>query len=88
MTAVVAVDFALVVVVLVLLLTGLRVVRQHERLAVIRLGRYIGLKGPGLVFVLPAIDKAIRLNLDRDIPGWRSLSSESLEAEIVQRFPM
>ncbi|HMZ08179.1 MAG TPA: NfeD family protein [Anaerolineales bacterium] len=35
---------------------GIRVVHEDTRLAVYRLGRYIGDKGPGLVFLIPIID--------------------------------
>ncbi|NHJ03020.1 MAG: slipin family protein [Candidatus Heimdallarchaeota archaeon] len=39
------------------LLSGIRIVKEWERAPVLRLGRYIGLKGPGLFFILPGIDR-------------------------------
>lgn len=38
---------------------GTRVVREDTRLSVYRLGRYLGDKGPGLVFLIPIIDRGI-----------------------------
>jgi regulator of protease activity HflC (stomatin/prohibitin superfamily) len=70
----------------VLISLGLRVVPESQRLAVMRLGRYVGLLGPGVVFVLPFIDRVTRLNLDRDIPGWRGLSEEQLREAVLQRL--
>lgn len=40
--------------------SAIRLVPESERLAVYRLGRYIGEKGPGLVFVIPVIDTSER----------------------------
>jgi regulator of protease activity HflC (stomatin/prohibitin superfamily) len=65
---------------------GVRVVGERERLAVLRLGRLIGVRGPGLVWILPFVEKAIRVNLDREVPNWRSLSTEQLAKEIGRRL--
>jgi regulator of protease activity HflC (stomatin/prohibitin superfamily) len=69
-------------------LLGVRVVPDQEKLAVLRLGRFIGTRGPGVVWILPFVDKAIRMNLDRDVPEWRSLSTEQLTSEIERRVSM
>jgi len=37
-------------------LFAIKVVDQWEKIAVLRLGRYIGLRGPGLVFIVPIVD--------------------------------
>jgi regulator of protease activity HflC (stomatin/prohibitin superfamily) len=40
------------------LLSGIRVLREWERMPVLRLGRYVGLKGPGIIYLVPLIDRA------------------------------
>jgi regulator of protease activity HflC (stomatin/prohibitin superfamily) len=45
-------------VVVVFILSGIRVLKEWERMPVLRLGRYVGLKGPGLVYLIPLIDRA------------------------------
>ena len=52
-----------VVVLLALLIASLKVVREYERLVVFRLGRLRGALGPGLVFMLPFLDRSIRVDL-------------------------
>ncbi len=42
---------------------ALRVVPEYQRLVVLRLGRLLGARGPGLVILLPFIDKGIRVDL-------------------------
>jgi regulator of protease activity HflC (stomatin/prohibitin superfamily) len=46
-------------VVVVTFVSAIRVVPEHQRLAVFRLGRYIGERGPGLVFLLPIVDRGV-----------------------------
>ncbi len=72
--------------VVVVIALGLRVVPESQRLAVMRLGRYVGLLGPGVVFVLPFVDRVTRLDLDRDIPGWRGLSGAELREAVLRRL--
>lgn len=45
------------IVMVIYLLSGIRVVKEWERAPVFRFGRYIGLKGPGIIWILPGIDK-------------------------------
>ena len=43
--------------VLIYFLSGIRVVKEWERAPVLRLGRYTGLRGPGIFWIIPGIDK-------------------------------
>jgi regulator of protease activity HflC (stomatin/prohibitin superfamily) len=70
----------------VLAILAVRVVGEDERLAIMRLNQFIGVRGPGLVWVMPLLDKTTRISLERDIPNWRSLSSEQLKSEIERRL--
>jgi regulator of protease activity HflC (stomatin/prohibitin superfamily) len=46
-----------------LMAMAVRIVPKTQRLVIFRLGRYLGVRGPGLVFVIPAIDTAIKAEL-------------------------
>jgi len=48
----------LVALLIVVALGGIKVIQEWERIPILRLGRYIGLKGPGLIYLIPFIDKA------------------------------
>jgi len=54
---------------LIILFSMFRIVREYERLVVFRLGRAIGAKGPGLVLLLPFVDKAVGVFSSSN--GWR-----------------
>lgn len=45
------------------ILSGLRVLQEYERGVIFRLGRLTGAKGPGLIFVIPGIDRMVRVSL-------------------------
>ena len=75
-------DAILGVAILIILLLSVRVVPEGGRVGVVRLGRFAGMRGPGLVFLVPVADKAIRIDLDREIPTWRSLPTDVLEREV------
>jgi regulator of protease activity HflC (stomatin/prohibitin superfamily) len=57
---------AVALIVVMLLSSAIKVVPENERLAIYRLGRYIGEKGPGLVFMIPVIDTAQRVDLRKE----------------------
>lgn len=58
--------YAVVVIAILLLLflgSAVRIAREYERGVIFRLGRLIGLKGPGLFLLIPVIDKMVRVDL-------------------------
>jgi regulator of protease activity HflC (stomatin/prohibitin superfamily) len=52
-----------VVIVLGIAFAGLAVLREYDRYVVFTLGRFSGVKGPGLVFIVPLFQKAVRVDL-------------------------
>jgi len=48
----------IIVVLIAILLSGIRVLNEWEKIPILRLGRYIGLRGPGITYLIPFIDKA------------------------------
>jgi regulator of protease activity HflC (stomatin/prohibitin superfamily) len=64
------------------MIMSLKTLREDERPVIIRLGRFLKITGPGIVVTLPFIDRGIRVNLSRDLPGWQGLSKIELEEKI------
>lgn len=48
---------------LIILASAIRIVREYERAVIFRLGRLIGAKGPGLILLVPILDKAVKVDL-------------------------
>ncbi|MGE0027043.1 MAG: slipin family protein [Thermoleophilia bacterium] len=53
----------LLIVVLIFLFSAVKVAREYERGVVFRLGRLLGIKGPGLFILIPFVDKAVKVDL-------------------------
>ena len=48
---------------IMILASAIRILREYERAVVFRLGRLVGVKGPGLVLLVPIIDRMVRVSL-------------------------
>jgi regulator of protease activity HflC (stomatin/prohibitin superfamily) len=72
---------AFVVVVLVIFVgNAIRIVNEYQRLVVFRLGRCVGTRGPGLVFLIPVIDRAVKVDLReqvREIPHQTAITKDN-----------
>jgi regulator of protease activity HflC (stomatin/prohibitin superfamily) len=62
-TAIVVALVAIIAVLLTLAGASVRILREYERAVVFRMGRLITTKGPGLVLLVPAIDRMVRVSL-------------------------
>jgi len=61
---------------------SVRIVREDQRMVVLRIGRFFKVAGPGLVWLIPVIDRGIKVNLTRDFPGWQALPQIELDEKI------
>jgi regulator of protease activity HflC (stomatin/prohibitin superfamily) len=77
---------AFVVVVLVIFLANaIRIVNEYQRLVVFRLGRCVGTKGPGLVLLIPIIDRPVKADLReqvREVPHQVSITKDNAPISI------
>jgi len=72
-------------IVLIILAYSIRIVREYERAIVFRLGRLIGAKGPGVVVILPIIDRAIIIDLrihTVDVPRQKIITKDNVEVSV------
>lgn len=78
--AVVIVLFALII-----LSNAIRILREYERGVIFRLGRLIGLKGPGLILLIPVIDKIVRVSLRTvvmDVPTQDVITQDNVSIKV------
>src|SRR5438552_4901256 len=74
-----------VAIVLVFLLSGLKVLREYERAVVFRLGRMVGARGPGMVYVIPGIEKMVKMDLrtvTMDIPPQNVITRDNVSVKV------
>jgi regulator of protease activity HflC (stomatin/prohibitin superfamily) len=53
----------LVIFLFILVAASIKILREYERGVIFRLGRLIGAKGPGIIFITPGVDKLLRISL-------------------------
>jgi len=85
MVAVLVLLAVLVFLLLIILPLALRVVPEYQRLAVFRLGRMIALKGPGLVILIPLVDRPTKVDLREfyfEIPRQTSFTKDNAPISI------
>jgi regulator of protease activity HflC (stomatin/prohibitin superfamily) len=71
---------------LVLAASSVRVLREYERGVVFRLGRVTSQRGPGVIFLLPAIDRMVRVSLRTvtlDIPAQEVITRDNVPARVT-----
>ncbi len=74
-----------VVLAIILLASAIRVVPEYVRLVVFRLGRCIGAKGPGIVFLIPIVDRGVSVDLReqvREVPHQTSITKDNAPISI------
>ena len=75
----------LVVVALVLLAMSVRVLREYERGVVFQLGRFWGVKGPGLIILIPVLQQMVRVDLRTivlDVPKQDVISRDNVSVKV------
>ena len=73
------------IIILVLLPSALRIVPEYQRAVVFRLGRYVGTKGPGLVIVIPVIDRIYKVDLrvvTLDVPYQEVITRDNVPVKV------
>jgi regulator of protease activity HflC (stomatin/prohibitin superfamily) len=77
--------FFLIVFLFILAASAIKILREYERGVVFRLGRLIGAKGPGLIFIIPGIDKLLRISLRTvtlDIPPQDVITRDNVSIKV------
>jgi regulator of protease activity HflC (stomatin/prohibitin superfamily) len=85
MTAVVVALVIIVALAVALAGASIRVLREYERAVVFRLGRLIGQKGPGIVLLIPIIDRMVRVDLRTvtfDVPPQDLITRDNVPAKV------
>jgi len=76
---------AIAFIVIVFLVSAIKIVPEYRRIVVFRLGRCIGTKGPGLILLIPFVDRPVMVDLReqvREIPTQQSITQDNAPLSI------
>ena len=74
-----------VILVIFVLPQAIRILREYERGVIFRLGKLQGAKGPGLIFLIPVVDKMVKMDLrvvTIDVPKQEIMTRDNVPATV------
>jgi len=75
----------LAIFVLIVLFASIRIVNEYERGVVFRLGRYVGVRGPGLILLIPFIERLVKVELrvvTMDVPQQECITMDTVTVKV------
>ena len=72
-------------VVLMVLSSAIKIVQEYERAGIFRLGRFVGLRGPGLVLIIPFVERARKVDLrvvTMDVPQQECITLDNVTVSV------
>jgi len=73
------------VIILLILISGIKIIREYERAVVFRLGRLVASRGPGIIYVIPLIEKTVRIDLrtvTMDVPPQDVITRDNVSVKV------
>lgn len=77
--------FAVIVLVIIVLSMSVKIIPEYERAVLFRLGRLVGVKGPGLFFIIPFVDKITKVSLRTivyDVPPQEVITQDNVTCKV------
>lgn len=77
--------FTILFFVIIILSSAIKILREYERGVVFRLGRLIGAKGPGLIILIPLVDRMVRVSLRTivmDVPPQDIITKDNVSLKV------
>jgi|SRR6056297_141790 len=75
----------ILIVIIIILSQAIKIVKEYERGVVFRLGRIVGAKGPGLIILIPIIDRMVKVSLrtiNMDVPAQEVITSDTVPIKV------
>jgi regulator of protease activity HflC (stomatin/prohibitin superfamily) len=77
--------YTVIIIAVVLLISGIKILREYERGVIFRLGRMVEPRGPGIIYVIPAVEKMVRMDLrtvTMDIPPQDVITRDNVSVKV------
>jgi regulator of protease activity HflC (stomatin/prohibitin superfamily) len=77
--------FTFLIILIVLIISGIKILKEYERAVVFRLGRMVGARGPGITYIIPGIEKMVRMDLrtvTMDIPPQDVITRDNVSVKV------
>lgn len=74
-----------VIIAIIIIANAVRIMREYQRAVIFTLGRFTSVKGPGLIFVIPVLQQAVRVDLrtvTMDVPTQDVISRDNVSVKV------
>ena len=75
----------IIILAIIILPQAIRILREYERAVIFRLGKLLGAKGPGLIFLIPIVDRMVRMDLrvvTIDVPRQEVMTRDNVPVSV------
>jgi regulator of protease activity HflC (stomatin/prohibitin superfamily) len=75
----------ILILVVIAAISGIKILKEYERAVVFRLGRMVGARGPGIVYIIPGIEKMVKMDLrtvTMDIPPQDVITRDNVSVKV------
>jgi len=75
----------ILILLILLLIAAIKIVQEYERGVIFRLGRLLGAKGPGIFFIIPFVDRMVKVDLrvvTLDIPTQEAITRDNVTVSV------
>jgi len=80
-----ALPITIIIIALFILVNAIRILKEYERGVIFRLGRLVGTKGPGLILLIPLVDKIVKVSLrviTMDVPPQDIITRDNVTVKV------
>ena len=74
-----------IAVIIAIVVSGLKVMKEYERAVVLRLGRLVAYRGPGIIYVIPGIERMLRIDMrtiTMDVPSQDVITRDNVSVKV------
>ena len=75
----------LIIILIAILSSAIKIVQEYERGVIFRLGRLVGAKGPGIFFIIPIVDRMVKVGLrvvTLDVPSQEAITKDNVTVKV------
>ena len=76
---------AIVIIAIILLAASIRIVNEYERGVIFRLGRFVGVRGPGFILLIPFVERMVKIDLrtvTMDVPQQECITLDTVTVKV------
>ncbi|MGD9552641.1 MAG: SPFH domain-containing protein, partial [Candidatus Caldatribacteriota bacterium] len=75
----------IIIILIIILSQAIQIIREYERAVIFRLGRVVGAKGPGIILIIPIVDRVVKVSLrtiNLDVPAQEVITRDTVPIKV------